>query len=330
MYRQLATLAGAGISPGSSAGTIAMAQRPRLRARNPEGLVARRALEAIKQRTWQGVKLSQAMAEWPQVFPRFHQVLVAEGEITGDLDKALHRLAEITERDLRMHQELRKQTFYPSIVFMVGIPVLIVAFLTQNLKLICWGAALIMIVMFVLLRAAAFLIASMQGQQRPNALRFAMAMPVVGGIARKVSIAYFMRAFGLLQGAGVPLVPSLLYAAEASGNPWLQEPIRAVIPQIEAGRPLREALASTGIFPHFALSMMTTGEMTGNVDSQMSRASNFYEEEIARQVKLLCYTLSLIIMLTVSALGGYIFIMFWKHYYENMIYHPFDAHAAPM
>ncbi|HEX5323726.1 MAG TPA: type II secretion system F family protein [Capsulimonadaceae bacterium] len=323
LYRQLSVLTSAGISPASSAGVIVAAQRATMTVRNPGNPLTRRAFEAIKQRVWQGMKLSQAMAEWPQIFPKFHLVLIAEGEATGQLDNALSRLAQITERDLALNQELRKQTLYPTIVLYLGTPIFILALVTGQASLISWGCVALIIACFVLFRAAGFLIAEMQGQSRPWALQFAMTMPFVGAVTRRVSIAYFIRALGLLYGAGIPMPAALSYAAEASGNPWLAAPIFHIIPRIEAGQPLRETLASTGRFPPDILAALTTGEMTGGIDSQLARMAVFYEDEVARQMKTFCVVLGLIVLLTISSVTGYMFITTWKHYYENMIYHPF-------
>jgi type II secretory pathway component PulF len=328
LYRQLAVLTGAGISAASSAGVISMTRQSTMAFPSGRSELVRRAMETIKQRVWQGMKLSQAMAEWPQIFPKFHLALIAESEATGQLDVALSRLAQITERDLALHQELRKQTFYPGIVLNLGIPIFILALVTRRADIISWGAVALIIACFIFFRAAGFVIAEMQGQTRPWAQQFAMAVPYVGSITRRVAIAYFMRALGLLYGAGVALPQALLYAADASGNPWLADPIRRIVPRIEAGQPLKETLASTGLFPSYVLAVLSTGEMTGGIDSQLTRAAAFYEDEIARQLRTFCMVLGLIVLLTISSVTGYMFITTWKNYYENMINHPFGPGAG--
>lgn len=327
LYRQLSVMSGAGISMASSTAVLATQAHAAVSVRGPSGMITRRALETIKQDVWQGHKMSQAMARWPQLFPQFHLALIAEGETTGQLDVALMRLAEITERDLALYREMRAQLRWPTIALNFGIPVCIIAFLTQNTQLVPWAFAVLLVVMLILIRSTGFLIASVQGQTRPSALKFTMAIPFLGSVAKRVSIAYFIRTLGLLYGAGVPIAQALLYAADACGNPWLAEPIRRIVPRIEAGANLRDTLAMTGLFPQYILAVLSTAELTGSLDSQLQRASAFMEDEVERQMRVFCLVLGTIMLLVDGGLTTVIAATFWKHYYENLINNPFGAHS---
>lgn len=327
LYRQLSILTGAGISVASSAAVLATQGHASVAVRSPRGVVMRRALETIKQDLYQGYKMSQAMARWPQLFPQFHLALITEGETTGQLDVALMRLAEITERDLALYREMRAQLRWPTIALNFGIPVCIIAFVTGNTKLVPWIAAVILVVMLILIRGAGTLISAVQGQTKPAALKFTMAIPVLGSVAKKVSIAYFVRTLGLLYGAGVPIAHALLYAADACGNPWLADPIRRIVPRIESGANLRETLASTGLFPSYILAVLSTAELTGSLDAQLTRASAFLEDEVERQMRVFCIVLGMVMLVVDGGLTTVIAVTFWKHYYENMINNPFGAHS---
>lgn len=329
LYRQLAALTSAGISPSSAAHSLATVQRTTMEARSHMSMVTRRVMETIQQRTAQGMKLSQAMAEWPQIFPSFHLLVLSEGEMTGQIDLALNRLATITERDIEFHNEIRKISIFPRIFLNLGLPAIFLAFLAHDPGMVPWWSVICLSICFTLLRSAGFLIASMQGQTRPTALKFAMAIPFLSGIAKRISIANFCRTLGMLYGAGVPIGPSLYHAAEASGNPWLAEPVKRIIPAVEGGRPLRDALASTGLFPSYILSVLSTSELTGSLDEQLQRAAVFYENEVERQMKAFCITLGLIMIAVDGIVTTYTVSVVYKKYYENMIENPFSGHTAP-
>src|SRR5579862_135489 len=169
LYRQLAALTNAGVSPTVAADAIATAERTSTASRTFGSIVTRRVMEAIRYRTSQGLKLSQAMAEWPQIFPRLHLLVVDEGEMTGQVDKALTRLALITERDIEFRNEIRRISIFPRIFLNIGLPALLLAFLCRDASMVPWWAIVVLVVSFALLRSMGFLVASVQGQTHPRA-----------------------------------------------------------------------------------------------------------------------------------------------------------------
>ncbi|HEY5806255.1 MAG TPA: type II secretion system F family protein, partial [Candidatus Saccharimonadales bacterium] len=66
-----------------------------------------------------GSTLSAAMARHPQAFSRVYISLVAAGETSGTLDKALERLAVQQEKDADLMSKVRGAMVYPIIVLLV-------------------------------------------------------------------------------------------------------------------------------------------------------------------------------------------------------------------
>src|SRR5579883_2197128 len=114
LYRQLALLSHAGISPAESFS---------LMAKQSSG-ANKRCFEALVQHVWKGQRLSQAMAAYPRLFPEAHRALVSEGETTGRLDATLNRLAEMTEHSLELRRAFRRELWPPTMTLIVAIPFL--------------------------------------------------------------------------------------------------------------------------------------------------------------------------------------------------------------
>ena len=94
-----------------------------------------------------GNTLSAAMAKHPQVFNQVYISLIAAGEASGTLDKALERLAIQQEKDADIVSKVRGAMIYPVIVLVVMIAVvgfMVVKVLPQvktYLRRIAWRPA---------------------------------------------------------------------------------------------------------------------------------------------------------------------------------------------
>ena len=118
--RQLATLARAGMPIEEVLGTVArQSESPRVKA----------TLSAVRTRVMEGLPLAHAMGEFPSVFPPIYRTTIAAGEQAGRMDIVLERLADNVEAQHAMRQKIQLAMFYPAILTVVALLV-VVALLT--------------------------------------------------------------------------------------------------------------------------------------------------------------------------------------------------------
>lgn len=100
---------------------------------------------------------------------------------------------------------------------------------------------------------------------------------------KKVSIkdiAIFCRQFYTMLDAGVSINASLTILSQQITNKKLREAIGRVEEAVSKGDTLSEAMMKENkIFPDLLVSMVQTGEVSGNLDNIMLRMSNHYEKE---------------------------------------------------
>ncbi len=77
-----------------------------------------------------GSSLSAAFAQYPDVFNQIYISLVAAGETSGTLDKALVRLASQQEKDAAIVGKIRSAMIYPAIVVVLIFGVIIMMLVT--------------------------------------------------------------------------------------------------------------------------------------------------------------------------------------------------------
>jgi type II secretory pathway component PulF len=148
----------------------------------------------------------------------------------------------------------------------------------------------------------------------------------VGGAAKRAAIARFTATFGFMQRAAVPLSDAVRQAAGATGNSLVARRVAAPAAMLESGGKLAACLRATGIFSPSQVSVLTTGEETGTLDSALSQLSEKARQERDSFLKIAttggCVAGFLIAALAVllAAIAG------WAAIYDN-VFKVFESSA---
>src|SRR5258708_1148152 len=134
---------------------------------------------------------------------------------------------------------------------------------------------------------------------------FALKLPVLGMLLRKIAVARFTRTLGTLITSGVPLLDALSITARTSGNVVIEAGIMNVRKAIEEGRNMTDPLRESGIFPNMVVQMIGVGDQTAAMPALLSKIADFYEEEVDGAVKdMLTLLEPMIIMMLGVVIGG--------------------------
>lgn len=87
-----------------------------------------------------------------------------------------------------------------------------------------------------------------------------------------------MLELSLLLRAGLTTADGLRLLLEDEDDPDSRDLLRQVAAEAEAGRPLSAALAHTGRFPHYLLSMTQVGERTGRLEESCRALADYYDD----------------------------------------------------
>lgn len=316
LFRELATLVDSGMTIGMALSALEG---------RPWSLEQRLAVSDCARQTMQGKFFSQVMARHPKVFNELSQALVAAGERGGKLDSMLNRIADYLEQEQAFHQMLSRETFYPKILLLavlfipLGTQMIIAAIsgstgaaLAVGLKGLLLYATVGGVPAVVLWQLHQRYMASESGRQVLDQMK--LRIPLVGKVLLKSAWARLCRALGALYDAGVPLSEAVPLAARTAQNRAIERLLSATAPKLQQGIPLSEALATTGQVPPLAMSMLQTGEQTGQIDATLGKVADYYEAEsytATRQMTLAIVPVAVIIfgivvlMQLVGFYGGY-------------------------
>jgi type IV pilus assembly protein PilC len=109
----------------------------------------------------------------------------------------------------------------------------------------------------------------------------------------------------------VPLVEALDSVGGAAGNAVFADATEQIQRDVSTGTGLTTSMQSTGLFPVMVLQMASIGEESGSLDSMLSKAADFYEEEVDEAVKALSSLMEpFIIVFLGTIIGGIVVSMY--------------------
>ncbi len=277
--RQLATMVGAGLALLEALEVLhAQAETP--------GMKATGAILIAEVRS--GTDLSSAMEKCPKTFTHLYVSMVKAGEISGQMDVILNRLADYSEASEELSREIRSAMTYPviSMVLVLGITAFLMLGVVPTFKSVfdSLDAELPAITKFVLaasdfLRAHVVMLAFASvgaffglrylKKTRSGARawdRFSLKIPVFGTLASKVCLARFSRTFATLIRSGVPIMSTLDIVANTAGNRIVSDAVVEARESVRNGNPLSEPLSKEKVFPPMVVRMIAIGERTGAIE----------------------------------------------------------------
>jgi len=323
--RQLATMMRAGVPLLQSFDIVARGStNPRLT----------RLLNDIRQDVETGTSLSSSFRKHPMYFDALYCNLVEAGESGGILEALLDRLAMYQEKTVALKNKIKGALTYPIAVGVVAFVVVavIMIFVVPAFEDVfkSFGADLPAPTLFIIGMSKFFVsywwlifgtiggggYFFMQTWKRSERMqktmdRLLLKIPVFGDLLYKSAIARWTRTLSTMFAAGVPLVEALDSVGGASGNAVFSEATEKIQRDVSTGAALTTSMQSTGIFPTMVLQMTSIGEESGSLDHMLSKAAEFYEDEVDEAVKSLSSLMEPIIIVVLGGLiGGIVVSMY--------------------
>ena len=104
--------------------------------------------------------------------------------------------------------------------------------------------------------------------------QFLLRIPGISGLLIAVDTGRFASTLSILLGSGVPLLESLGISAQVLGNEIIKSQTIEVADSVREGGSLTRALSSSGYFPPMMVYMVSSGEISGELESMLSKAAD--------------------------------------------------------
>jgi type IV pilus assembly protein PilC len=254
-----------------------------------------------------GQGLSQALAEYPQIFGPVFSSLIRAGEQTGKLSEVLKSLIDTLKWEDELAEHVKKLIMYPafvgSIVLIVTLFLMIylvpqmVAFIKNmgqeiplQTRILIQVSAFFVNFWWAILAAPVLLVFGVRAAAKANPLvryqldNFKLWLPVSGEILRKIILSRFASTFALMYSSGITILDAIRASEETAGNLVVQEGLKMAAQQIGEGKNVTAAFHEIGLFPPLVVRMLRVGETTGALDTALLNVSYFYNREVRESI----------------------------------------------
>ena len=297
----------------------------------------RELMERLVMDLSQGSSFSNALSQYPDVFPPLYVATVRASERTGGLPEALSKYVTYQNQLDVVKKKIVSASIYPAILTMVGL--LVIGFLMgyvvprfakifedmggeipwMSRLLIQWGHLAREYGMVMLMCISALLILFVYWILKPGTsvqiIHFLQRLPTIGERYRIYQLTRFYRSLGMLLRGGMPAVPSLdLVTGLLPGT--LNSRLISAIKLIREGTPFSTAMESTGLTTPVSARMLRVGERTGQMGEMMERIALFYDSEISQSIDWFIRIFEPLLMALIGLIIGFIVVVMYFPIFE--------------
>ncbi|MCB2298712.1 type II secretion system F family protein [Clostridium tagluense] len=277
-----------------------------------------------------GISLSEALGKHKDVFPDLLINMINTGEVSGNLDIIMSRMASHFEKENKINNQLKSAMVYPMVL--AGLSVVVVVFLLTFIMPTFTGMfegsgialpAPTMIVMgiskfiqtkwYILIAVIGGGVYGMKTYAKTPVGRLSLdglklKLPIIKDITEKVIVSRFTRTLSTVLASGVSLVQALDVVQKVVGNKVAEKTLEQIKEKVLKGVSLGEALGETTIFPVMLHSMIKIGEESGSLDDILDKTANFYDEELEASLKQMTTMIEPLMIIIMGVVIGFIVI----------------------
>ncbi|WP_028571453.1 type II secretion system F family protein [Desulfonatronum lacustre] len=280
-------------------------------------------LAEVLSRVEGGSPLSDALSHHPRVFSPMMVNLIRAGEMGGILDTVFQRIADYIERRSSLRKKLMMSFFYPGIVLVVGLGVVVfmVLFVIPRFMGLIQGK-LPPVTQF-LMDSTAFLqdnglnmliglgagIGALAVMHAVPLTRYYLDrgkvyLPVIGPIIRLGVVVSFSRTFSLLLESRIPMVEALRATSATIPNTAVNAFLDRTVDRVMAGEPLSVTLKESWAFTPITMSMANIGEHSGLMSESMLTVAEVHEKLLEDKIARMSAMVEPALILTLGGVVG--------------------------
>ena len=315
--RQLATMYSAGLTLERAIRGLASEERhPKMK----------KVLKNVGENIRKGLSLSEALQRHPGVFSTLFVSLTKAGEVSGNLDEILDELATYLENLDDVRRKVRSAMTYPifmvvflfammSAMFMWIIPMFSDVYVQLGANLPAATRKLVSLSEWISINFSTVVLSlfgvavglwlvskTRRGGYIIDSIK--LKTPIFGSLLNQSILNKFSKTLGILLNAGVPVIESMNLIAKIVSNRVYEVAIGDATEYIRDGFNITSALRRTEIFPPILLQLSATGEETGELDTLLDKAADYYFKQVNALVERMTTLIEPILILMVGIIIG--------------------------
>ncbi len=287
-----------------------------------------------------GSPFSTAVAQHRTIFPPIYSRLMEVGERTGSLETVLRRVAIHMEKEQAIVKRVRGAMAYPA--FMVVLAVVVVGILVttalpplvslfdefdtqlplptrilMGVSSFATAYKIHMLLVAVIVVAIATWYARQPSGRRQLDYLF-VRLPLIGAINIQSNVSRFSRTMAMLLRAGLPLSDIMELVLQTTQNQIIRDELSDVREELMRGEGLAKPFARSRLFPSMLSQVVSVGEETGALDTNLDTLAEFYATEVDERVGALTSMVQPVMTLGIGLVVAFIAISIIMPMYSIM------------
>ena len=283
----------------------------------------RKILNSVSDNIRKGLNMSESLSRHPGVFNTLFVAMVKAGEVSGNLNEILEQLSSYLENLDDTRRKVKSAMNYPIFMIVFLICMLMVMLLViipkfsevyaqlgaglpaatrQMIDFSNWFGNNIGFLSFVVFMVFSIIWLISKTQRGGFAIdSIKLKLPVFGSLMEQSILNKFCKTFGILIGAGVPVLETTALLRKVVDNKVYEKAIDDASDLIRDGYNISTALRRTEVFPSILLQLASTGEDTGELDDLLDRAADYYRKQVDALVDRMTTLIEPLLILLVGA-----------------------------
>ena len=247
-----------------------------------------------------GISLSQALAKYHHQVGSLTLTLIRLGERTGDMHHAFVTLVYLLEKIDQNIKKFKKAIRYPLLTISAIIVafIILITYTVPKFKAIfdrfhaelplptkillgiedfLHHYGLIILFFFLSLLTISWYSYKYSTKAKEFFDTLFLRIYLIKDIIYYAQIHRFLMVLAELTTAGIPILEALEDATNMVDNAVIRKKLSWVIQRVQKGTPVAQAFAETELFENMIIQMIRAGENSGQLDSMLRKAAEYYE-----------------------------------------------------
>ncbi|MCB2289666.1 type II secretion system F family protein [Clostridium sp. CS001] len=277
-----------------------------------------------------GISLSEALGKHNDVFPDLLINMINTGEVSGNLDVIMSRMASHYEKENKINNQLKSAMVYPAVLATLSVVVVIflLTFIMPTFagmfegsgvelpgptKIVMGLSKFIQTKWYILIVVIGGGVYGMKTYAKTPVGRLSLdglklRLPIIKDTTEKVIVSRFTRTLATVLASGLALVQALDVVQKVVGNKVAEKSLEIIKEKVLKGVSLGEALGDEKIFPMMLHSMIKIGEESGSLDDILDKTANFYDEELEAGLKRMTTMIEPLMIIIMGVVIGFIVV----------------------
>lgn len=292
-----------------------------------------KVLKHILSDVCQGVALSKACSQFPDVFDKMYLSSLMIGEKTGELIPVLKRYQDFLKLQISLAKKINQAMAYPvflmitmlfilSVLFMfvlprfalmysnfgseLPMPTRILVNMVEHSYIYVPVTIVISLIIYFVYRK--WILLSHGRLIKDKAI---LVLPLFGKVIKLQIASQVSRTLSMLMSSGMSIVDTVTTTIGSLNNHYYRIKLEQAKERIQAGESFSVALDGISLFPETSIMMIKAAEISGELDSMLEEVALYHEEALEYSLERLMSHIEPLIMLLMGIfIGGIIFVMY--------------------